>query len=1014
MRPAVRRRVLAAAFLVAAVALPAAGVAQDTPSPSTPLTVAGRKLEPAGRMTPVGSFPTGGALTPDGRFYWSVDAGRGSTAVRIVDVATGAVKQALPIPGGYVGIAFAPDGRHAYVSGVPADGDFGKGLKGASGDVIHVFDVDPASGNASEANPIPLPDARDGAAAQDELPAASNVNSWPEGLDVSGDGKYLVVALGQADQVAIIELATRKATLANVGRYPYGVALDPHRPRAYVTNERDGTLSAIEIPSGRPLGTIEVGGARGAAYAHPQGIVTDPVRDRVYVAVTDRDLVAVVNTNPLKLERYVDVGRQGAPLGTAPVAPAVSPAGDTLYVATAGADSIVAIALERRPAAGANAHTVYHPRSVTKIKRYRVLALQARKKLKRMRLARRLRYLRRTYLYGWKKRACGGPSLTQDIAYRTAVLRAIRLREKALKRRQSRKKADRAFATRVASAQRKLPPISRCAAPGYVPNAPAFSILGRVPTAGYPTDTEVTRDGKTLVWLAAKGLGTGPNTGADSDISRLTTGQVGVLARPTDRQLGPLTTSADRALVPTNFTGPPSGTPIVGPGGGASDKIKYVFYVVRENRTYDQIFGSDPRGRSNPSLQVFDDNGVPGPTGGVTPNAHALSRKFSLLDGVFANSEESTTGHKITAGGYANDYTQRYINAKRGRKGNPDIFPIGIPPNAFVFDQAVRQGVPFHVYGELGAGNQPFANDGRPTYQGVLDNTDPSYPSQVQGTCRPFGQTPNLPNPVRCTADSGTVGTTAGPPNSQSRINVFQSEFQQQVAAGTVPRFNYLILFNDHTDGTTPGTYTPKANVADNDLALGQLVQLVSQSPIWAQSAIFVVEDDSQDGIDSVDAHRIPALVISPWAKRGGVTISTRYDHYSFLRTAEMISGLAPLSLNDALATPLYDAFISGGEQPDVEGTRYTAIQPTQSMTETNPANAPGAALSKALPWDKVDAVPQRLSDELIWHSVFGAASVPPPAGPNHSPEERDRATGAMRLLRQGKSPRAFLLKGGD
>ena len=1013
MRPAVRRAI-GAALLAAALALPASGAAQETPGPASSLTVAGRKLEPAGRMTPVGAFPTGGALTPDGRFYWSVDSGRGATAVRIVDVASGAVKQALPIPGGYVGIAFAPDGRHAYVSGVPADGDFGKGLKGTSGDVIHVFDVDPTTGNAAESDPIALPNARDGAAAQDELPQASNVNSWPEGIDVSADGKYLVVALGQADQVAIVELASKKVTLANVGRYPYGVAIDPRRARAYVTNERDGTVSAIEIPSGKALGTIDVGGARGAAYAHPQGIAADPSRDRVYVAVTDRDLVAVLGTNPLKLERYVDVARRGAPLGTAPVSPAVAPAGDTLYVALAGADAVVAIALEGRPAAGARAHTVYHPRSVTKIKRYRKLALQARRKLTTTRLSQRLRYLRRTYLYGWKKRACGGPALSQDIAYRNAILRALQLREKALKRGQSRKKADRAFAARVAIAQHRLPPITRCAAPGYVPNAQPFSILGRVPTAGYPTDVEVTRDGKTLVWLAAKGLGTGANTGPDSDISRLTTGQVGVLARPTDKQLGTLTTTADRSLVPTDFTAPPAGTPIVGPGGGASDKIKYVFYVVRENRTYDQIFGSDPRGRGSPSLEVFDDNGVPGPTGGVTPNAHALSRKFSLLDGVFANSEESTTGHKITAGGYANDYTQRYINARRGRKGNPDIFPIGIPPNAFVFDQAVRQNVPFRVYGELGAGNQPFGNDGRPTYQGVLDNTDPSYPSQVQGTCRPFGQTPNLPNAVRCTADSGTVGTTAGPPNSQSRINTFQPQFQQQVAAGTVPRFNYLILFNDHTDGTTPGTYTPKANVADNDLALGQLVQLVSQSPIWAQSAIFVVEDDSQDGIDSVDAHRIPALVISPWAKRGGVTISTRYDHYSFLRTAEMIAGLSPLSLNDALATPLYDAFISGSEQPDVEGTRYTAIQPAQSMTETNPAGAPGAAMSKALPWDKVDAVPQRLSDELIWQSVFGAGSVAPPAGPNHSPEERARATGALRLLHQGKSARAWLLKGGD
>jgi DNA-binding beta-propeller fold protein YncE len=1008
MSPAARRA-LAAALLAAALAFPAAGPAQDTPSPGSGLTIAGRKLEPAGRMTSVGSFPTGGALTPDGRFYWSVDAGRGSTAVRVVDVASGAVKQTLPIPGGYVGIAFAPDGRRAYVSGVPADGDFGNGLKGAGGDVIHVFDVDPAGGAATEADPIALPNARDGAAAQDELPQASNVSGWPEGLDVSADGKYLVVALGQADQVAIVELATRKVTLADAGRYPYGVAIDPRRPRAYVTNERDGTVSAIEIPSGKALGTVEVGGSR-AAYAHPQGIEADPARDRIYVAVTDRDLVAVVSTNPFKLERYVDVRRQGAPLGTAPIAPAVAPTGDTLYVTLAGADSVAAIALERRPAAGAKSHTVYHPRSVWKIRRYRTLALQARGKLKRGRLAQRLRYLRRTYLYGWKKHACAGPTLKQDVAYRNAVLRAVQLRERALKRGQSRKRANRDFAARVARAQRKSPPILRCAAPGYVPNAQPFSILGRLPTAGYPTDVEISRDGRTLVWLAGRGLGTGPNTGPDSNISHLTTGQVGVLGRPTDKELAALTTAADRALVPTNFTGPPAGTPIVGPGGGASDKIKYVFYVVRENRTYDQIFGSDPRGRGSPALQLFDDNGVPGPTGGVTPNAHALSRKFSLLDGVFANSEESTVGHKITAGGYANDYTQRYVNAGRGRKGNPDIFAIGIPPNAFVFDQAARQGVPFHVYGELGAGNQPFADDGRPTFQPVLANTDPAYPSQVQGTCRPFGQTPNLPNSQRCTADSGAVGTTIGPPNMQSRINVFQSRFQQQVASGTVPRFNYLILFNDHTDGTTPGTYTPKANVADNDLALGQLVQLISQSAIWSESAIFVLEDDSQDGIDSVDAHRIPALVVSPWAKRGGAVISKRFDQYSFLRTAEMISGLAPLSLNDALATPLYDAFISGSEQPDVEGTRFTAIQPSQSMTETNPASASKAALSKALPWDKVDAVPQRLADEVIWQSVFGAGSRVPPAGPNHSAEERERATGALRLLRRGKSARRWLL----
>src|SRR4051812_18014429 len=192
------RRALAAALLALAVALPAQGAAQDDVGPGNSLTVNGRKLDPVGRMTPVGAFPTGGALTPDGRFYWAVDAGRGATAVRVIDVATGTVLQTLPMPGGYVGIAFAPDGRRAYVSGQPRDGDFGKGLKGEGGDVIHVYAVNPASGAATELDPIALPNGRDGAAAADELPQASAVNSWPEGLDVTRDGKTLVVALGQA------------------------------------------------------------------------------------------------------------------------------------------------------------------------------------------------------------------------------------------------------------------------------------------------------------------------------------------------------------------------------------------------------------------------------------------------------------------------------------------------------------------------------------------------------------------------------------------------------------------------------------------------------------------------------------------------------------------------------------------------------------------------------------------------------------------------------------------------
>ncbi|MEA2473508.1 MAG: hypothetical protein QOE06_1423 [Thermoleophilaceae bacterium] len=1004
-------------LLVAVGVGTAAAAAQEIVGPGSGLTSNGRKLDPAGRMTPLGAFPTGGALTPDGRFYWAVDAGRGNNFIRVIDVGTGAVAQTLPLPGGYVGIAFAPDGRRAYVSGQPAEGTQPANAKGKGGDVIHVYDVTPATGQATELDPIALPAARDGAAASDELPPASNVNAWPEGMDVTRDGRHLVVALGQADQAAIVDLRTRDAVLVNVGRYPYGVVTDPRRSRAYVTSERDGTVTAIDIPSGDVVATIPVGTDRND-YAHAEGIAADPERDRIYVAVTDRDKVAVIDTSKLELARQIDVGRSDAAIGTAPVTVAPAPNGDTLYVANAGEDAVVAVALERRPAVAPKARKSVLPRSPATIGRYLRGKAKAKRALRRAgnsRAARRAyarseAKLRRAYLYGKRVRNCGGPSATQDGAYGRVVLAAYRARTKALGRGRPKYVADSAFARAVARARRRLPAVVDCPRAGFLPNAAPFQVLGRIPTAAYTTDVEVTPSGAKLVWLAAKGVGTGPNPN-DESIKELTRGRAGVLDRPSDQQVADLTQRANRAIVPTNFRAPPPNTPIVGPGGGPSDKIKHVFYVVKEDRTYDQIFGSEPRGNGDPRLQLFDDNGVPGPTGGVTPNVHALARRFPLLDNTYANSEESTVGHKITAGGYANDYTQRYVHTSRGRKGNPDIFPIGIPPNAFVLDQAVRQGVSLRTYGELGAGNQPFADDGRDTFQGVLASTDPSYPSQVQGTCQtPIPGVNSTPNMFHCAADSGEVGTTTGPGDAASRIRSFVPQFQSQVAGGTVPSLNYMILFNDHTNGTAPGTYTPKADIADNDLAVGQLVELVSNSSIWQDSVIFVLEDDSQDGADHVDAHRIPVQVISPWAKRGAV-VSTRYDQYSFLRTAEMILGLRPLSLNDALATPLYDAFVSGNEQPDVEGTRYHAIQPQQSLTEVNPANAANAKLSASLPWDRVDAVPQRISDRLLWQSVFGAGSQPPPSGPNASGVERARATGALRQYRAGHSPRRWLLR---
>jgi phospholipase C len=199
--------------------------------------------------------------------------------------------------------------------------------------------------------------------------------------------------------------------------------------------------------------------------------------------------------------------------------------------------------------------------------------------------------------------------------------------------------------------------------------------------------------------------------------------------------------------------------------------------------------------------------------------------------------------------------------------------------------------------------------------------------------------------------------------------------------------------------------------IADNDLGLGQIVDAISHSSIWPHTAIFVQEDDSQDGMDHVDSHRSPVLVISPWARHGAV-VHARYDQYSMLRTTELITGINPLSLNDALATPMYKAFISGTEQSD--NTPYNVIAPTQDIAQTNGASAAAARVSAALPWNRLDAVPQEISDKVLWAAVHGVHSPPPAPGPNASPAEHNRAVLVWSMLSARKNVRAYLAHGRD
>ena len=877
------------------------------------MTPNGRVLQPDGRMTQVGNFPTGGALTPDGRYYWAIDSGFGHDDISIVSISSGNVIQTLPLPGAYGGIAFSPDGHRAYVSGEPQGVMKATGpTKADGGDAVHVFSVDPTTGEATELSPIVLPETSGGTAQgeagnpasflyQPPGPGPSSGLGWPIGLAVTPNGETLIAALNQADQAAIIDLATGTSKLVKTGAYPFGVATDGNL--AYVSNEYDGTVSVISLVSGAVVSTIKgLGGTLGDKNAHPEGLLLDPVAKTLFVAVTNRDLVAAVDTGSLTVDHLIPVGRAEG-IGTAPVSLALSPDGNTLYSSDSGEDAVAVIRIQ--------------------------------------------------------------------------------------------------------------------AAKGYGTTA-EYRLVGRIPTAAYPTGVAATRDGKQLVWLSGEGLGAGPNPAYGQNFAasqnapygqydaEMLLGQVGVLKTPTDAEAERLGSVVDHEVRPADYTPAPFNTPVESPGGGPSGQIKHIFYIVRENRTYDQIFGSDPRGNGDPALELFDDNGVTGSAGGVTPNAHRLSEKFPLLDNFYEDSQVSVDGHIITTGGYATDFVRRALHANysgRGRSVNFGQDPVSLPPQDFVFDQAVKQGTSFENYGEFNAGTTPRAADGRPTYAQSQAGFVPGYP--LFFGCDNAGLVPVTANDhaIACDTDSGTIGPAGNAGVANSRFDFFQTKFNQEVASGTVPALSYITLPNDHTNGVQANYPTPKSLVADNDLGLGQMVDLISHSSIWSSSAIFVVEDDSQDGADHVDAHRSVAFVISPWA-RHGVVIHTRYDQYSVLRTVELILGLRPLSLNDGLAQPMYDAFLASDAQPDL--TPYTAITPTQPRDQA--LIAPPTGIDAVLPYNDIDLVPQHLFDDALYRSVYGPGFIPPPAGPNASEIEADRGSGALAVYREGGSVLRFLL----
>lgn len=500
---------------------------------------------------------------------------------------------------------------------------------------------------------------------------------------------------------------------------------------------------------------------------------------------------------------------------------------------------------------------------------------------------------------------------------------------------------------------------------------------GLIPTGWYPTAAVVSSDGKRLFVANAKGVRTRNPNGTKAGlagawgtyIEDIIEGTVAMLPVPAAEDLPGLTGLVDQA----NHAISAQALPKTG--------IKHVFYIIKENRTYDQVLGDLPKGNGDPKLTLFGRD--------VTPNLHALAERFVLLDNFYCSAEVSADGWNWSTSGMANEYTIRNVPfnySGRGRdydfegatNGTP-VDLLGMPdvaksPGGYLWEAVAKKRLTYRNYGFWNAFGDLKSSDGKllakenaPLSKALAGgHTDENYLRfEMSYADSDAWKTYNAPSP--------TQRLTYGQFKSPSRISEWRREFDACVKNGDLPAFTMLRLPRDHTSGTRAGSPSPRAMVADNDYAVGQLVEAVSHSRYWKESAIFVLEDDAQDGTDHVDAHRAPAFAISPCIPKN--TLDHRfYNTDSFLHTMEMLLGVPPMCQYDASAPVLQTL----GAKPD-NAEPYTAILPARSIiADLNSRAAYRASDSANLDFTRADRVPPGVMSDILWHSVKGARTPIP------------------------------------
>jgi len=364
---------------------------------------------------------------------------------------------------------------------------------------------------------------------------------------------------------------------------------------------------------------------------------------------------------------------------------------------------------------------------------------------------------------------------------------------------------------------------------------------------------------------------------------------------------------------------------------GDKSPIKYVFYIIKENRTYDQVLGDVKGGNGDPNLCLFPER--------TTPNQHALAKEFVLLDNFYVDAEVSADGHNWSSAAYANDYVEKnWVTSYGGRGGSYDYEgqkSIAYPRDGFIWDHCARTGISYRSYGW-------FADNEKPNIKAIEGHFCPTFKGYNLGYM------------------------------DIKREEAWEKDFDELLAKNAVPNFNSVRFGNNHTSGARLGMPTIEAAVADNDLAVGRFVEHLSKSAIWKESAVFILEDDAQNGSDHVDAHRSIAFVAGGFVKRNFVD-HTMYTTSGMLRTMELILGLKPMSQYDAAATPMWRCFTDKATTAP-----FKSVEANIDVNAKNVAVNSNSRKSQLLDFSKPDMINDKLFSEIIWKTLRGENSVMP------------------------------------